>query len=76
MNCASSSPAPSYASVLVGDLEEKVSALERGPLVPCITAWCSTCRRAHLLTSSAHMFPCLSAHHAHMVVLAERIKEM
>ena len=32
------------------------------PLVPCITAWCSTCRRAHLLTSSAHMFPCLSAH--------------
>jgi len=63
---------PSYASVLVGDLPSKVAALEAG-LRPCITAWCQRCSRTYLLTSALPLFPRPSAHHAHMVVLAENL---
>jgi len=66
--------APSYASVLVGDLKTKVSALE-GTLRPCLTAWCQRCTRPYLLATSMHLFPGPSAHHAHMVVLAEKLKQ-
>ena len=46
----SCSPVPdefarTYASVLVGDLEAKVLALEQGPLMPCVTSWCPKCCR-------------------------------
>lgn len=66
---------PSYASALVGDLPFKISALERGPLIPCITAWCERCARPHLLTTALPLFPCPSAHHAHMAVLVENLQK-
>lgn len=66
---------PSYASVLVGDLQSKITAIEASPLSPCLTAWCQGCSRPYLLTTSLHLFPRPSAHHAHMVALAERIRE-
>ena len=64
---------PSYASVVLGDLEAKVARVEQGPLLPCVTAWCSRCRAPYLLTSALALFPCPSAHHAHMVALAQRL---
>lgn len=65
---------PSYASVLVKDLQAKVGKLEQ-TITPCITAWCQRCSRPYLLTTALHLFPTPSAHHAHMVVLAGRLKE-
>ena len=67
--------APCYASVLVGDLERKVDSLEKAPIAPCLTAWCSTCHTAYLITSALPVFPCPSAHHAHMVVLASTLRQ-
>ena len=64
---------PSYASVVVGDLESKVEALEHQPLLPCVTAWCQRCRAPYLLTSALPLFQSASAHHVHMVVLAGRL---
>ena len=75
--CCQSIPdefARSYASVIVGDVESKVALLEQQPLTPCLTAWCNRCHRAYLLTTAMPLFASPSAHHAHMVVLAERIK--
>ena len=63
--------APTYASVVVGDLEAKVLALERGPLVPCVTSWCAKCCRPYLLTTCLPLFHSPSAHHAHMVALSK-----
>jgi hypothetical protein len=74
--CCSAVPdefAPTYASVLVGDLPARVARLEQHTLVPCLTAWCQRCSRAYLLTTALPLFPSPSAHHAHMVVLAERL---
>jgi hypothetical protein len=66
---------PSYASILMAkDLESAVGELESGKLIPCITAWCNTCQAPYLLTSSVSWFKSPSAHHAHMLALAERIK--
>jgi hypothetical protein len=62
---------PCYASVLVDpDIKARVMALEKGPLVPSFTAWCSNCRRPYLLTNAVNMFKRPSAHHAHMLVLS------
>ena len=64
---------PSYASVLVAtDLQAAVRDVERGALKPCITAWCSNCMAAYLITTSMSSFASPSAHHAHMLVLARR----
>lgn len=64
---------PSYASVLVApDLQAAVQEVERGMLLPCITAWCYNCRRPYLLTSSSGAFHSISAHHAHMITIARR----
>ena len=65
---------PSYASVVMGDLEARVARLEQAPLLPCVTAWCDRCRRPYLLTSALSLVPCPSAHHAHMVALAGRMR--
>ena len=66
---------PSYASVLVAeDLQSAVRELEDGQLIPCITAWCSACQRPYLLTASIGLFASPSAHHAHMLTLAKRLK--
>lgn len=60
----------SYASVLVAsDLENAVTEVESGQLCPCITAWCSSCQAPYLLTTCVDLFPTVSAHHAHMLVL-------
>ena len=67
--------APCYASVLVGDVQAKVAALEEGPLRPCITAWCERCGKAYLLTSALHFFKSPSAHHAHMLALADKLAQ-
>lgn len=64
---------PSYASVVVGDLERKVRELEQRPLLPCVTAWCQRCRAPYLLTTALPLFLSPSAHHAHMVVLAGKL---
>ena len=64
---------PSYASVLVAsDLRAAVRELEAEKLRPCITAWCSNCRAPYLITASLGAFASPSAHHAHMIVLAQR----
>jgi len=65
--------APTYASVLVGNLESEVKALEKAPLHPCLTAWCQRCSRSYLLTTSMHLFQRPSEHHAHMVVFAREL---
>ena len=64
--------APCYASVLLlGDnpdaLRTAVSEIEAGPIRSSLTAWCSDCNRAYLLTQSLHLFPSPAAHHTHMV---------
>jgi hypothetical protein len=65
---------PCYASVLVGpDLKDKVSSLERGPLLPSFTAWCPSCQRPYLLTGAIRMFKKPSAHHAHILVLSQGV---
>ena len=67
--------APSYASVLVtNDLDTAVRELEGGKLTPCITAWCSECQAPYLITLSLSLFQSPSAHHAHMLTLAKRMK--
>lgn len=69
--------APSYASVVVApDLQSAVEAVEQGPLQSSITAWCSKCKAPYLLTGSLDMFPCPSAHHAHMLVMSSRLHAM
>lgn len=67
--------APTYASVLVGNVESQVKAIEKTPMQSCLTAWCQHCSRAYLLTNAMHLFPHPSAHHAHMVVFAQKLKE-
>ncbi len=60
--------APSYASILMAkDLKDAVGELESGKLIPCITA-------PYLITLSLPLFKSPSAHHAHMLALAENIK--
>ena len=67
--------APSYASVLVAaDLDTAVRELEGGKLTPCITAWCSACQAPYLITTSIGLFKSPSAHHAHMLTLAKKVK--
>lgn len=67
--------APSYASILVaGDLKNAVNELEGGKLTPCITAWCNSCQAPYLITSSMGLFLSPSAHHAHMLTLAKKMK--
>jgi hypothetical protein len=62
---------PSYASILASrDLQGDVKTLEEGPLLPCLTAWCSTCQAPYLITAGLGMFNSPSAHHAHMLTLA------
>ena len=63
---------PSYASILAStDLKKEVKALEEGPLLPCFTAWCPSCRAPYLLTGALHLFKSPSAHHAHMLTLCK-----
>ncbi len=67
--------APSYASILMAkDLEKAVGELENGKLIPCVTAWCNVCRAPYLITLSVPLFKSPSAHHAHMLALAENMK--
>ena len=67
---------PSYASILAsGDLQRDVNAIEAGPLLPCLTAWCSTCQAPYLITAGMGMFNTPSEHHAHMLTLAKRCKK-
>ena len=64
---------PSYASVLASrDLRAEVQALEDGPLLPCFTAWCTSCQKPYLITASLGQFKSPSAHHAHMLVLSRK----
>lgn len=66
---------PCYASVLVSkDLQADIKDLETGPLHPCLTAWCSTCKAPYLLTTALHLFKSPSEHHAHMLTLASQQK--
>ena len=65
---------PCYASVLVAsDIRETVSAIEQAPLQASVTAWCSSCNAPYLITGALDMFPCPSAHHAHLIVLSRKI---
>ena len=63
---------PCYASVLVAPsgLRQAVEDLERGPINPCITSWCTRCRKCSLLTGALDEFLYPSAHHAHALVLS------
>jgi len=72
---------PSYASVLVSGtaspalLRDLVEDLEQtSPICPCVTGWCSACRRVSLLVSSRGAFPCPSAHVAHCLALRARLE--
>ena len=68
--------APSYASVaLLGtdSLEARVAEAEAKPVTPCITAWCTRCTRASLITTDLALFQTPSAHHAHRLALLVRI---
>jgi hypothetical protein len=66
--------APCYASVVVApNIKEAVGALEQAPLQASVTAWCSTCKAPYLLTGALDMFPCPSAHHAHLIVLSRKL---
>ena len=67
---------PSYASILASlDLQQDVEALEAGPLLPCFTAWCPSCKAPYLITSALGLFKSPSAHHAHMLTLAKKMEK-
>jgi hypothetical protein len=66
--------APCYASVLVAsDLKNAVRSLEQAPLQASVTAWCPVCKGPYLLTGALDMFPTPAAHHAHMIILSQRM---
>ncbi len=65
---------PCYASVLVAaDIKEAVNVLEQAPLRASVTAWCSACKAPYLITGALDMFPCPSAHHAHLIVQSRKL---
>ena len=65
---------PCYASVLVtSDLQNAVRSLEQAPLQASVTAWCSACKGPYLITRALDMFPSPAAHHAHMIVMSQRM---
>lgn len=71
--------APCYASVLafgLDGLEAAVKGVEdnKGGLVSCFTAWCTTCRGGYLLTTDLADFPTPSAHHTHKLVLLANLR--
>jgi|GEM_PF-1749190 len=80
--CCDSTPddfAPCYASVLVAgdasDLKRVVDDMEwEARISPCVTGWCSKCKRVSTLVTTRHLFPCPSAHLAHALILRARVE--
>lgn len=71
---------PCYASVLVagggeGELRKAVRAMEEdGKICPCVTGWCSECKRVSALVTTRHLYPTRSAHLAHLLVMRGMIE--
>lgn len=69
-----------YASVLVtggGDeaLRKAVCAMEEDTKIcPCVTAWCSGCKRVATLVTTRHLYATRSAHLAHMLAMRGMIE--
>lgn len=69
---------PCYASVLVAghDLGGALEKLEEESIIsPCVTSWCSACRRVSLLVQDAGLFPTPSAHLAHSLAVHRMAEE-
>ena len=64
----------SYASVLYGDLEGDLKALESGKIVSCFTGLCPLCKQVSLITTGVDSFASASAHHAHVLTLITKEK--
>ena len=65
---------PCYASVLVAglNLRSRVEDMERlGPLCPCVTVWCNTCKKVSTTVSERALFSHPSAYFAHALVARE-----
>lgn len=82
--CCSSTPTdfePCFASVLVSggsgdELKRRVEEMEmENKICPCVTGWCSKCKCVAVLVSSRGLFPCPSAHLAHLLTLRGLIEE-
>lgn len=76
--CAAPDYAPCYASVLVAghDLRSAVEALEtEHRICPCVTVWCSACKRVTVDVTEAGEFPCPSAHLAHALAVRRMVEE-
>ena len=67
-----------YASVLVAgiDLRGAVEAAEESePICPCVTVWCSRCKRASFTVVDRALFACPSAHLAHSLALRALVEQ-
>jgi len=58
---------------IVGAKINKVETDEA--IVPCFTAWCSTCASKYWLTPDLALFPTPSAHHAHKYTLMRTLMD-
>ncbi len=69
---------PCYASVLVAghDLRGAVEAAEETESIcPCVTVWCSRCKRASMAVGDRGRFPCASAHLAHSLAVRSLVEQ-
>jgi hypothetical protein len=72
--------APCYSSVLVAGggaeaLRRAVVSMEEDEKIcPCVTAWCSKCKRVSTLVTSRGLYKTRSEHLAHMLVMRRGIE--